>query len=249
MTNKIKTVIIDDKKSVVATLSHILTKYCKNVEIAGTAYNVESGISCINKSKPNLIFTDIEMPDGTGFDLLNRIQSIKAEIVFITAHNEYAIKAFEFSAIHYILKPFNHEDVIKAVQRFEYIHQDRNTEQKIELLNHNLQQEDKRIALPTNECIEVVDVNSIIYCESVKDYLIFYLDNKKEIIITKSISSYEKLLFDFGFFRIHNSYLINMKHIKRYVRGRGGYVSMINGKKLDVSVRRKQAFLIELTQL
>ncbi len=249
MLKKIRTVIIDDKKSVISTLSHILTNYCKNVEIIGTAENVENGVICINETKPDLIFTDIEMPDGTGFDLLNQSQSRNAEIVFITAHNEYAIKAFEFSAIHYILKPFNHEDVVKAVNRFEYIHHERNTGQKIDLLNHNLQKDDKRIALPTNECIEIIDINSIIYCESVKDYLIFYLNNKKEVTITKSISSYEKLLSGFGFYRIHHSYLVNMKHIKRYTRGRGGYVLMSNGAKLDVSARRKQAFLMELNQL
>ncbi len=243
---KIRTVLIDDEKNSLIILSKLLERKCPQVEIVATGQSVAEGIDIINEHKPELVFLDISMPDGEGFEVLEKIDDTALEVVFVTAYNQYAIKAFEFSALHYLVKPVTGDQLKEAVDRFEEAVTEDITE-KIQVLNSNIKKLD-RLILPTSSGLNIIQLNEIYRCESSNNYTTFFLTNNKKIVVSKSIQVYEKMLSNSGFCRIHNKHVVNLKYIKKYVKGRGGYVVLTNDKQVDVSEGKKKNFLKELTE-
>ncbi len=244
-----KTIIVDDIIKNREILIEMLTDFCPQVEIIGEADNVASALSIIQKNTPDLVLLDIEMPDGTGFDLLEKIGNISFEVVFVTAHDRYALKAIKFCALDYILKPVDVKELIKAIHRADEKYKQLNSSNNFSHLIHNIKNQNinnHRIALPTQDGFVFIEVNDILRCEAEGSYTQVFLKNNKNIFATRKIKGFEELLNDYHFFRVHRSHLINLNYIEKYYRGEGGYVVMIDGTSVDVSRRKKEEFLERL---
>jgi len=246
MEEKIRSVIVEDEKNSKEVLMALLEKYCPNVEIIGTADNVESAIKEIDEKQPELVFLDIAMPDGDGFEVLEKVEHKLFEIIFTTAYDQYALKAFEFSALHYLLKPINFKDLQEAVARYKKVESEIEFDEKVQVLQHNLSNQQTKIILPSLEGLNIIDIDNIVRCESDNNYTIFHLLNKTRIVVSRSLNNFEKLLTDKNFARIHSRHLVNMKYIKKYVKGRGGYVVMEDGSHADVATSRVKDFMMRL---
>lgn len=243
----IRTIIVEDEPNNIIALQKTLEVYCLEVEVVAVAENVKAGIEAIEKHQPDLVFLDIEMPDGSGFDLLKHFEKVHFQVIFVTAFNQYAIKAFQFSAIDYILKPINTELLIQAVHKVSSNPKHEDLEKMIENLLDNREQIES-LALPTFEGIQIEKLDNILYCESENNYTIFHLKEGGKIMVSRTLKEYDIILSENNFFRIHQSYLINLAEVKKYTKGEGGYVNLSNNKSLDVSRRRKQPFLEALVK-
>ena len=245
----IRSIIVDDEPKSRESLKILLTDFCGNVEVLATCQNVAEGIEAIGQFKPDVVFLDIQMQRETGFDLLSKIKPVNFEVVFTTAHSEFAIKAFKFSAIDYLLKPVDIEELKKALEKVEK-KINGSISDRLEQLIQNLRPagnvQNFKLALPTSDGLVFVKVDDILYCEASSNYTNIYTSDGKKHVISRTLKEYEDLLADHNFFRIHNSHLINLGSIKKYVRGEGGYVIMNNDVTLDVSKRKKEAFLTRL---
>ena len=244
----IRSIIVDDEQKSRESLKILLEDFCENVTVSALCQNVAEGIQAIKQHQPDVVFLDIQMQRETGFDLLNQINSIDFEVIFTTAHSEYAIKAFKFSAIDYLLKPIDVDDLQKALLKVEH-KQNQNISGRLEHLIQNLRTntpENYKLALPTSDGLVFIQLNSILYCEASSNYTIIYTNNNK-YIVSRTLKQYEDLLGEHKFFRIHNSYLINLNVVKKYIRGDGGYVVLDNDVSLDVSKRKKDACLSRIS--
>ncbi|MCF8357351.1 MAG: LytTR family DNA-binding domain-containing protein [Prolixibacteraceae bacterium] len=246
--DKIRAVIVDDEKKSILTLEKLLEKYCPQVEISGTAMNVDQAVKLIDDLEPELLFLDITMPDGDGFDVIQRVDHRSFEVIFITASNQYAIEAFEFSALHYLLKPINYKELIAAVERFEKLRKGGMLHEQVDVLRQSLNNKHEKIILPTAEGLNIIELDRIIRCEADGNYTHFFLKDKKRMIVSKTLNNFDKFLSGLHFFRVHNKHLINMKYIRRYVRGKAGIVIMEDGSQVDVSESRKKDFLKKLKE-
>ena len=238
----IRTLIVEDEKRSARLLEKLLNEFCENIEVAGISYNVPDAYEKVINLKPELVFLDIEMQSETGFDLLKKFSEINFAIIFTTAYEKYALRAIKFSAIDYLLKPIDVADLTLAVSKVEQYQKKNLLKSNLDVLLHNFQNKNndlQKIALSTSEGLHLISVTDINYCESDGPYTTFYLKNAKPIIVSKHLKEYEELLTPFNFFRIHNSYLINLREIKKYVRGDGGQVEMNDGTLLNVSKSRK----------
>ncbi len=238
-----KAVIIDDEKNGRNTLNSLLTKYCPEIEIIGEAFDVNSGIEVIEELNPDIVFLDVEMPDGTGFDLLSQIGDIEFEVIFVTAYDKYAVRAFQFSAVDYLLKPVNPNLLVTAVGKIKDNSEVKLLSEKIDTLLGNTKKLDK-IVLHTAEGIHVVKIENIIRCTADDYYTIFHLKDNSKITVSITLKEYAESLEDFNFFRTHQSHLVNLDYVDRYVNTEGGYLVMQNGDTVEVS-RRKKKLLIE----
>lgn len=240
----LKAIIVDDELKARENLQILLQDFVQSVEVAALCQNISEAIEAVKLHSPEIVFLDIQLQRESGFDLLTKLKEINFEVIFTTAYTEYAIKAFKFSAIDYLLKPIDIEDLKKSVSRVEKRVGNNMTSRLTELVQ-NLKfgsNENFKIALPTLEGLVFVKVNDIVYCEASSNYTqIFTLEGK--YLVSKTLKEYDDLLSDHNFFRIHNSYLININSIKKYVKGDGGYVVLNNNISLDVSKRKKEAFL------
>ncbi len=245
----ISTVIVEDEKNSQALLKELIEQYCESLKVVAIAGSVKDAIAYIEEHKPQIIFLDIELPDGDGFQVLEHFENPEFEIIFTTAYDQYAMRAFKFSATDYLLKPVDIEELEEAVQRatkkVREGHSSETTNQLAALLKNirGKQPELKRIVLPTSNGFTVVNPIDIIRCESDRNYTFIFLTDGRKILVSRTIKEYEELLEDYDFFRIHQSHLINLKYLKNYTRGRGGYVELNDGTTLDVSARRKSEFL------
>ena len=245
----IKAFIIDDVEKARSALKSDIKTYCPNVQVIGEADGVESGLQLIKSTTPDVIFLDIRMSDGSGFDLIAKLRqqgAIPFQIIFTTAYDEYAIKAFKFSATDYLLKPVDHEDLIQAVQKIKTTDAQSSLKENMELLLESMKgikTSNKRIALNSVDKVQVVNVDDIIQCESQKNYTLFYLTNKKQVLVTRTLKEFEDMLEGDNFLRVHHSHLINVKHLKEYVKTDGGYAVMSDGSQVPVSVRKKEQLL------
>jgi two-component system LytT family response regulator len=244
----IKAIIIDDEKTSRETLKGLLKRYCKNVEITAEADGYQSGVDTIKTHKPDVIFLDIQMPDGSGFKLLDEIGNIDFEVIFSTAYDQFAIKAIKYSALDYLLKPINPEDLISSIEKLEQriLRGKDNTSIKFLLDKiRNPDTEIKKIVLSTIEGIHVVDISNIIRCESDDYYTKFFLKNGKMIMVSKTLKENEELLSEHNFIRPHKSHLINLKYVKSFLRPDGGCILMKDGSSVPVS-RRKREEIIDI---
>jgi two-component system LytT family response regulator len=246
----LKSVIIDDELKSLESLRILIQDFCEGVEVKALCQTVAEGISAIELHKPDIVFLDIQMQRETGFDLLTKIEKVDFEVIFTTAYSEYAIRAFRFSAIDYLLKPIDISELHMAIEK---VRNKSNTEiaERLQQLITNLKPapaQKYKLALPTGDGLVFVKVEEIIYCEAHSNYTQIYLTNGTHHLVSRTLKEYDDILTDQEFFRIHNSYLINLNLIKNYVRGEGGYVVMTNGKSLDVSKRKRDSFLSRLGQ-
>lgn len=241
-----KAVIIEDEKKGRIALISMLQKYCNTqITVVGEADSVKSGIEIIRSTEPDVIFLDIHLPDGSGFDLLEKIDVIDFKIIFVTAYDKYAIKAFEFSAVDYLLKPVDPKKLTKAIEKLERSEKLYELDKKLEVLLSNKNGFEK-VALPALDGIYLVKISDIIRCESESNYTKIYLNSGKRIMVTKTLKEYDEMLSSLRFFRIHQSHLINLKYVEKYSKGEGGTVLMEDGSEVEVARRRKDKFLSAL---
>jgi len=236
----------DDDPAIRKILNIILSKEGHTVSVCE---NGDHLMALLKQSRDPIdcILLDIKMPDGSGFDLLNKFTNIDFKVVFITAHEEYAIKAFRFSAIDYILKPVDPSDLISAVEKTTSANGLNGMNEQFQTFKDNYyngeSSQDKRIVLKTTENIYIIYLKDVIRCQSEKNYTYFYFTNRERIIVSKTLKDFEEILSDFGFMRIHRSHLINLKFIDRFEKSEGGFLIMNDGSKVEVSHRKKEALL------
>ena len=245
----IKAIIVDDEPFCCDALEMLLQRYCPQVMVAEVCYSGESALNAIKQIKPQLVFLDIEMPQMNGFELLEKLPEINFELVFTTSYDQYAIRAIRFSAIDYLLKPVDREELRHAMQRV------------IQRLNHNLPQQleillqkvhhpsaVQRIALPTMEGLQLIPIASIISCASSSNYTIFSLKNNQKITVSRTLKETEEMLEEYSFLRVHNSHVVNLNEISKYIKGEGGYLVMSDNSTIDVSRSKKELLLQKLTR-
>lgn len=243
--DKIGCVIIDDEARSRNVINSYINEFIPELEVLGTAHNVESGVELITSAKPDLVFLDISMPDGSGFELLDKLPKAKFSLVFVTAYDNYAIKAFDYAALFYLMKPVSVKDLEKVVERHRKLRYDDQIRQKLEVLKSN-QKSFSKIALPVGNEYEFIEVSDILRCEASTSYTSFYMAGGKKLLVSKSIANFEKLLPQTHFFRIHKKHLINLTHVTKYVKGKTGYVILSDGSHADVAYRRKDEFIEKL---
>jgi two-component system, LytTR family, response regulator len=239
-----KAVIIDDEKDSRDILANYVKKYCPDVMVSGFGESVETGLRAIQEYQPEIVFLDIEMPYGNGFDLLERAKDFSFETIFVTAFDHYAIQALNQSAAYYLLKPIDIEELIKAVEKIKNERASENYTQHSRVLLDNMRSpQQQKLMLPTMEGFEIVNIKSIIYCEAVDNFTRFHFETEKPLLICRTLKFFEDLLNEYSFQRIHRSYLINPEFVVRYSKGKGGYITMKNNKELEVSPNKKKEFL------
>ena len=244
----LKAVIIEDEKRSRETLTGLLKLYCKNVEVVADADGMRTGRQAILEHHPDIVFLDIQMPDGSGFKLLESFEKTDFEIIFTTAYDQFAIKAIKFSALDYLLKPIFPEDLIEAVSKAEKKRDGLGTKESIEVLLQHVKKpesENPKIVLSTSDKINVVNIKDIVRCASDNYYTFFYFIDGTRILISKTLKENEELLRDHNFIRPHKSHLINVLYIKSFLKHDGGYIVMTDGSKVPVS-RRKKEKIIEI---
>lgn len=242
----IRAVIIEDEKSCRDSLISILKLVCDDVEIIGEASTIKDGIKLVKDNRFDVLFLDINLPDGTGFNVLENIAQHNFNIIFTTAYNDQAIKAFKYSAIDYLLKPIDPDELIEALKKVRKNGKLDNIEHKVELLYENFNQKKfERISLPTFDGFEIVSTQDIILFSAENNYRNVHLKNEKKILVTKTIKVYDDLLSTSGFLRVHQSHLVNVSSIVKYTNGDGGSLTLSNNSTIDVS-RRKKEFLLKI---
>lgn len=244
----LKAYIIDDELQSQNFLHKMLQQHFPEIEIAGEASTVEEALKGIKQCNPDIVFLDIQIKNETGFDLLKQLHKINFNLIFTTAFDRYAIKAFRFNAIDYLLKPIVAEELIEAVNKVKQktATAQAASKQQVEQLYDDLLNPKKvhdKIAVPTNDGFVVINVNDIVYCHANSNYTEFYFNDKKTIVSSYSLKQYDDLLTPQSFFRTHRSYLINLKHVQKYRRGIGGEIVMSNGDEVELSRNNKEAFL------
>jgi two-component system LytT family response regulator len=246
----IKAVLVDDELLSRAALRKSLELFCPSVKIVGEAENVDMAKELIEEVKPRLIFLDIAMPGKNGFELLKELDYKDFEVIFVTAHDEYTIQAIRYSAVDYLLKPFDEKELLAAVERVEKKLVEKPDQASISTFLHNIYQklpnDQMQLCIASSKGFQVIKISEVVCCEARNSYTIFYLSDNRQVVSSKPIGDYETLLADAFFVRVHKSWLINLKHLKEYRKGEGGTVIMSNNKELEVARRKKEFFVTEM---
>jgi two-component system, LytTR family, response regulator len=253
----ITAILIDDSTSSIEALQLKLEKHCPDIEVVQTCTDPEKAIAAIGTYKPDVIFLDVEMPVMNGFTLLRQVAVIDFEIIFVTAYNHYAIPAIRVNALDYLEKPVSIKQLEEAVERLRVklkssLSRKKTGDAAIEKLLETIQQlpgKQASLALPSSEGIQMIDIGDIVWLESVNNYTRFHLKSNQRILISKTMGDYEDRLKDYGFLRIHRSYIINMSYLYKYHRNDGGFVEMKTGERLEIAVRKKQDLLDKLKEM
>jgi len=238
----IKSVVIDDDMHSRNTIIHDIKTYCKEVEVVGEANSVVTAVKLINEKKPDILFLDIELGDGTGFDILEICKDLKFKVIFITAYGSYGIKAIRFSAFDYLLKPVIPEELQGAIERYKETEIKFDRKASVDYLLSNIKGNKpkfNKIDLSFEDKTIFIELDDIIQCKSDSNYTIFHLKDKTTHTVSKTLKEYENLLSEFGFIRIHNSHLINIKHLKEFFKN-DNYVKMSDGSEIQVSTRKRE---------
>ncbi|MES2628321.1 MAG: LytTR family DNA-binding domain-containing protein [Bacteroidota bacterium] len=244
----LKTIVVDDERAGRDLLKVMLDKCCPQVEVIADADSVQQAIALITQHKPDLVFLDIELSDGTGFDVLQGIPDHQFAVIFVTAYDKYASKAFKYSALDYLLKPVDEDELIEAVKKAQSGRSDLDLKQKItQFLEQykpvNPQQSSGKLGISSLDGYEFIDIATIVRCEADGKYTTCYLTEGQRIVSSRSIKEFEEQLSASNFFRVHHSHLINLKFIRKYHKGRGGYVIMNDESSVPVAERKKDEFL------
>jgi two-component system LytT family response regulator len=243
----ITALLIDDDKHLRKGMKGLLERYTSEIKIIGEAESVKTGILAMEKHQPQVVFLDIHLSDGTGFDILEQVaktnEKTRPHIVFITAHEQYALKAFKFSALDFLLKPVDPEELQNTITKIKGALSNNNSFEHIDLLLENIRKKVdnfKRIALSNSDGIHLFEISDIIRCESQDNYTQFFIKNHKPLLISKTLKEYEELLTEHGFERIHQSHLINLSYLKSYIKTDGGYVIMADNTNIPIAQRKKE---------
>lgn len=242
---KINAVIIDDSPDIRELLKTLLFEYFPDIEISGTAAKVGTGVKLIRDAQPQIVFMDIELEDGSGFQILQKLRPYSFKLIFVTAFNNFAIRAFKFSAMDYILKPVNESEFKQAVENaINDIDKDITTIPYDSFMDiYERKTQNRRLVLKTAESVHIVDISEIMFCRSDNTYTSFFLDSGQEILVSRSIKEYDELLNNYGFFRPHQSYLVNLSFVRRLDKADGGFIIMKNKHEIPVSSRRKKQLM------
>ena len=252
MKNMLHSIIIDDEYDGRESLRFSLEKYCPEIYIDRLCETPEQGIEAIETLNPDLVFLDVQMPRMSGFDLLKQVIPFHFEVIFVSAYDKYAIKAIRFSALDYLLKPLDIDELIKAVQRARERMGGKNSSFQYQSVLNNIRYKERKIeklAVPTFEGIDLFNTDDIIYCEADGSYTKMIMTNKQNKIVSRNLKDFELLLESSGFCRVHNSYLINLKHVVKYLKGEGGVAVLTGGFHVDIARRRKEDFINLLDKL
>ena len=243
----LKAIIVDDEPYCCETIATLLQDN-HEVEILSICHSAAEALIAIKKYPPDIVFLDVEMPKMNGFEMLEQISQVNFEIVFTTSYDQYALKAIRFSAIDYLLKPVDSDELQRAIQKV--IHRSQKPiAQQLEILMQKIHQPStpiNKIAMPTMEGLQMIPVDSIISCESDSNYTILFLKNNKKVIVSRTLKDIEELLEDHSFVRIHRCYLANLNEVEKYVKGEGGYLVMSDGTSIDVARNKKEGLLKKL---
>lgn len=247
----IKAFIVDDEPELVELNKVLLKKHFDEINIIGSCGTVNEAVDFINQHQPNLLLLDIRLTDGTGFNILQKIKPYNYALIFITAYNEFAIKAIRFSAIDYILKPIDENEFRAAVNRALSSINDEALHGQVQTFFNYYERktQSRRIVLKTTEAINIVDVGDITYCRSESNYTTFYMTNGKKIMVSKVLKEYEDLLSEYCFFRPHHSFLVNLNHVTKLDKSDGGFLILKDGSEVPVSLRRKKKLIQVLESL
>ena len=247
-----KAIIVEDEKHSSDVIKEILAYHFKELEVVDHTTTVKDSVESINSNNPDLLFLDIDLPDGTSFDILQQIDYKKYRIIFITAHQEYALKAIKFSAFDFILKPFDPMELISTVNEVlkEKLSEDYELKFQAFFSNfNNLLPGLKKIVLKTAEKIHIVDVKDILRCQSENTYTNFFLSDGKKILVSKNIKKYEEMLSEHGFMRVHQSHLINLAYISYFDKSEGGAIVMTDKSNIPISAPKKTVLFEYLDRL
>jgi two-component system, LytTR family, response regulator len=248
----LKAVIIEDEQKSREMLAMLVEQNCPQLQTVGLAKNVHEGAEFIKTLKPDLVFLDIQMPDGTGFDLLEQVQDKKFEIIFTTATDKHALRAIKYSACDYLLKPIDIDELKQAVEKVASKKNAGPSMENLQFLIQHLKKSDdnyQKITLPTGNAYEIINIKDIIRCEADASYTHFYLSGGKKLMVSASLKHYEDLLPESDFIRVHHQHLINMNHVSRYLKQDGGYAVMSDGTQIEISRRKKDAFMERLNRI
>ncbi|MFD2822188.1 LytR/AlgR family response regulator transcription factor [Lacinutrix iliipiscaria] len=239
---KLNAIIVEDEKTSRDILTNYLQKYCPNVHILGEAANVDEALVLIRNNNLDLVFLDVEMPYGNAFDLLDKVGDRTFETVFVTAYNHYAIDALNAHASYYLMKPISIDELIKAV---DYVVEIKTKEDALqdEVLVPKTNSVNGKITIPQQDGFEVIETDNILYCKADDNYTEIYLNTNKKKLVSKTLKYFEDALLNHNFARVHKSYLINVNHVIKYVKGKGGYVILNSGKEIMVSASKKSELL------
>lgn len=242
----LRAIIVEDEQASRETLAGYLKKYCPDVQLMAMVDSVASGLEAIANYKPDIVFLDVEMPKGNAFDLLEGVSEITFETVFVTAFSQYAVKALNYSAAYYILKPVDIDELIAAVEKITNQRKKNQSSVHTQVLLENLRNANRKqhkIVLPLMDGFEVVAVDDIIRCEANDNFTNFYFHSRNKMMICRTLKFYEELLAESGFVRIHKSHLVNLEHVKKYHKGKGGQLLMSDGATVEVSPAKKEELL------
>jgi len=246
---KLTAILVDDMPAALNMLVNDITQNHKEIEIIGTANSVVSASKLLQKVQPDILFLDIMLGDGTGFDILEITPNLSSKIIFVTASDEYAIKAFKFAAIDYILKPYDDKDLANAIKKAQ--EQLQPNKEQLTVLQQSIKKphhRPKKISLHTTDKIMVIDLDDIIRCQSDNNYTEFYLKDEKKILAGKTLKYFADMLQEYHFLRVHQSHLVNLNYIKEFIKSDGGYLLLKDKKTVPVSVRKRQEVINKLAQ-
>jgi two-component system LytT family response regulator len=245
----IRTVLVDDETDSIRVLQKLLEKYCPQVTVVGTAEGVETALAAIQGTRPDLLFLDIEMMQGNAFDLLNQLRPLTFQVIFVTAFDNYAIRAFKYSAVDYLLKPVDIDELVSAVDRVSERSQQKNIIDQMQVFLDNMgtfNLATQKMAVPTVDGLIFINLKEVVRLEAKSSYTQILMENGEVVTATRTIKDYEDILPEGLFCRIHNSHIINLQKIEKYHKGRGGYVTLEDGSTIEVASRRRQEFMRRL---
>lgn len=246
----LKAIIVDDEQHGIDRVMKLLESYTETIDLMTSCYSVATGLKAIETLKPDVVFLDVHLQDQTGFDLLTKLSKVDFEIVFTTAFDSYAVEAFRFSALDYLLKPIDTDEFACAMQKIKKNADLKDTSKKLEVLFHNFEynvNRSKKVVIPALDGLKFITLNEIIRCQSDTSYTHIFLNSGKKFTATRTLKYLEKLLGNNEFFRVHKSHYINISYVDKYIKGKGGYLIMKDGSTVEVAMRRKEEFLKKIT--
>lgn len=250
--DSIRIIIVDDEQRIRISLTNILQLHYPEAKIIAEAENIQNAFEVIKSLNPDVVLLDIQMPDGTGFDLLKKLTPFTFKVIFITAFNEFAVQAFKFSALDYLLKPVIPDELVMALKKAKEQINTENIQEKLKVFMSNmngLTREAKKIVLNTQDSMHIINITDIVRCEADRNYTLFILANKKNILVSGSLKEYDEMLSPYGFFRSHHSHLINISFIDRFDKKDGGRLIMKDGSEALVSSRKKDELVDALNRI
>jgi two-component system, LytTR family, response regulator len=247
----LRVVIVEDEIHSREALKSLLQEFCNDIDVVGLAGDVNAAVSIIHKTTPDLVFLDVELQTGTGFDVLDQVGDIPFDVVFTTAFEQYAVKAIKLSSLDYLLKPIDIEELQRAVEKASLKKDDETRKRKLEILMSNLEPSTgvKRICLATGDSMEFINIADIMYCEASGAYTKFHLNGGTSILVSKNLKEYETILTDHNFMRVHNSFLINLAEVKKFIKSEGGYILMKNDSQISISQKKRDEFFEKMTSI